>query len=375
VPETDRLRVLLAYRDHFSFVPGGIERHVHEVAAGLRDRFAIEVVASSRSRRSIVSNEEGYRLNLVAEYGRVAGAPLAPGVWAALRGPTDLIHLHCPSPTDELAFASGPRAAAVATFHADVHRAPLLTPVYRRLLLRTLRNCKRVIVSTDRLIDNSPVLTELARTHPDIFEVIPFGVDVERFSPRPTEAADRLRSRWPQGPVALFVGRFRHYKGLPELVRAVARTDQVLVMAGDGPLRDEVVALGSSLLGPRFVFLGSVRDEDLPDVYRAADIACMPSTSAAEVFGISILEAMASGLPAITTELGTATSRNNVDGSTGYVVPPGDVTALAGALSKLGDPETRSVLGAAARERVAEHFSVGRMLSRLERTYRDAVES
>ena len=100
-----------------------------------------------------------------------------------------------------------------------------------------------------------------------------------------------------------------------------------------------------------------------------ADVFVLPSTHRTEAFGIVALEAMASKLPLVTTELGTATSFYNEHGTTGFIVPPGDVHTLAESLSALvGTADLRVGMGRAARERVKD-FSLSSMLDAYETLY------
>jgi rhamnosyl/mannosyltransferase len=128
--------------------------------------------------------------------------------------------------------------------------------------------------------------------------------------------------------------------------------------------------MGKDFLGERFVHVYRAPDEELPDFYRAADVFCLPSTSSAEAFGISTLEAMACGLPVITTELGTGTSVVNVHERTGLVVPPRDVSNLTAAILRLlQDAELRTVFGRNARERAVAEYDVAAMFKRMATVY------
>ncbi len=199
--------------------------------------------------------------------------------------------------------------------------------------------------------------------------VIPFGVNIETFTPGP--------GRSETGRVSLlFVGRLRHYKGLDVLLRALARLPGPrLVIAGEGPEGPRLRRLAARLgLGDRVRFAGNVSPADLPPLYRSADAFLLPATSPAEAFGIVLLEAMASGLPCITTEVGTGTSWVVQDGVTGLVVPPSDPAALAGAIRRLaGDAALRARMGAAGRARVEAEFTQERMVQRVEEVYREVA--
>ena len=119
-------------------------------------------------------------------------------------------------------------------------------------------------------------------------------------------------------------------------------------------------------LSSRVYFFGDVAEEELPLYYAAADLFVLPSVSRAEALGLVLVEAMASGLPVVSTELGTGTSFVNVDGETGLVVPPGDAEALAAAIrTLLANDEMRQRMGAAARERARREFSAQAMAARI----------
>lgn len=371
------MRILQVYRDYFTQLPGGIERHVHDLAHGLSYLGQMEVLASSRSRRSLTFDDAGVTVRLVPELGRPAGVPLCPQFPRVMRASSpQLIHLHCPNPTGEVSVLAARRGVTkVATYHADLHRGKWLVPVYRPVLERFLSSCDKVIVSSRELIEHSPVLSRLEERDPTRIETIPFGVDLQRFSPEKTTHASDLRQSWgADRPVVLFIGRLRYYKGINVLIEAMSALEATLVVVGEGLMTGEVAALGRKTLGSRFIHVSGVADEVLPDFYRAADVFCLPSISSAETFGIAALEAMASGLPVVTTELGTATSVVNVDRETGRVVPPRDPEALANALDDLlQDDERRKGLGRAARERAERRFDKQSMLQAVADVYRKAV--
>jgi rhamnosyl/mannosyltransferase len=124
------------------------------------------------------------------------------------------------------------------------------------------------------------------------------------------------------------------------------------------------------------VFLGEVPDGDLPGLYASADIFVLPANSRAEAFGKVLLEAMASGLPCVTTELGTGTSYVVRDGETGVVVPPRDPDALRIAIADLlDDPQRRAAMGQAGRSRIMDAFTQEIMLDRVMSVYTTAIHS
>ena len=170
----------------------------------------------------------------------------------------------------------------------------------------------------------------------------------------------------------MFVGRLVYYKGVEVLLDAMARCAGTLLIVGDGPLepalRQRATALG---IQDRVVFAERVSDEDLPAYYQASDVFVLPSIARTETFGVVQVEAMAAGLPVVSTNLPTGVPWVNRDGVSGLVVPPADVGALADAMGcLLADPELRERLGRNAAQRADDLFSRDRMVA----AFRDVVE-
>ena len=143
-------------------------------------------------------------------------------------------------------------------------------------------------------------------------------------------------------------------RALPQVIRALPNATFVVV--GDGDLRPALEAVAVSTgIGERVRFVGSVNDAALRDWYRKAEVFVMPSRQ--EGFGIVFLEAMAFGVPVIGGAAG-GTPDIIQDGVTGYLVNYGDVETLADRIvGLLTNPGLRDRMGAAARERVAEHYT------------------
>ncbi len=170
--------------------------------------------------------------------------------------------------------------------------------------------------------------------------------------------AARPRAHAAAHPVTLLsVGRLRAPKDFLTLVQAVARLEPGsfrLWIAGDGPDRKAVAAEVRRLALDDAVALLGPRD-DVDALLRAADVFVLSSTS--EGLPMSVLEAMAAGLPVVASAVGGVPEA--VDATTGALVPPRDPVALARALAPLvADPALRERLGAAARRRVERDFSV-----------------
>lgn len=207
--------------------------------------------------------------------------------------------------------------------------------------------------------------------------VVPPGVDVERFRPA-TGGEERADIRASFGlpverPLVLGVSRLVPRKGFDVLIDAVAQLDSdvVLAIAGDGRDRKRLIERAHRHgLAARVRFLGRVPDETLPGLYRSADVFAMPCRERwggleAEGFGIVFLEAAASGLPVVAGRSGGAHEAVD-DGVTGWVVDPGSVAEVAGAVGRaLSDAAARSEMGTAGRRRAVEEFSYDALVARL----------
>jgi glycosyltransferase involved in cell wall biosynthesis len=156
----------------------------------------------------------------------------------------------------------------------------------------------------------------------------------------------------------LYVGRLSAEKGVLELVEAARGLP--LRVVGDGPLRAQV---------PDAV--GFVPPSELGASYERAAIVAVPSRR--EGYGVVAREAMARGRPVVASAVGGLLDAV-VDGETGLLVPPGDVTALRAALERLlDDAELRARLGAAAREQAQRELSFDAATDALLRVYEDAL--
>ncbi|WP_226042301.1 glycosyltransferase family 4 protein [Natrinema sp. DC36] len=223
---------------------------------------------------------------------------------------------------------------------------------------------------TDLLLANSPdTARRLTETFGYDFEgVVPPGIDPEEFRPGVEPAFES------DDPAILFVGRLIESKGIDDLLEAVAALDgrQELHFVGRGErtrIRDRAAALG---IDDDVICHGEVTHPDLPAYHAGADVFCLPSHQ--ESFGMANLEAMACGLPVVTTDLeGITTYLSN--GENGLLARTGDPQDLADKLTMLVEsPSLRSRLGAQARKD-ADAFRWTAQAERFERICRTALES
>lgn len=356
--------ILHLYKD-YPPVLGGIENHIRVLAeAQVQAGHRVAVLVCNPGPRTTIREETGVTVIRAGRLMTAASMPLSlsqPFHVARLR--PDVVHIHSPYPLGELAnYLLGRAGATVITHHSDVVRQRGWLRLYGPLWRRVLARADRIIATSPRYIETSPWLWPVREK----CTVVPLGVDHRRFLP-PSAPYDGP-------PTLLFVGKLRYYKGVDTLLEALTELPGVyLEMVGEGPMRDEWAAQAARLgLADRVRFRGEVADTELPGWYHRAHIFVLPANARAEAFGTVLLEAMASGLPCVTTEVGSGTSWVVQDGVTGRVVPPRTPQALAGAIRQLLDsPDLRIEMGRAGRARVEAEFTQERMMVQVEAVYRE----
>ncbi|MHB8079157.1 MAG: glycosyltransferase [Candidatus Krumholzibacteriia bacterium] len=202
--------------------------------------------------------------------------------------------------------------------------------------------------------------------------VVPNGVDTDRFHPPAAKAsapARRLAGLPPEGLLLAMVARLSPEKNHLLTLHALADPragDWRLVLVGDGPLRHALPRLAEALkLTDRCHWLGERRDVEA--ILPCCDALVLSSHARIETAPLAVLEAMACGLPVIASNVGCV-QEMVLDGTTGIVVPPGDLAALRAGLACLaGDEATRRRLGQAGRARVVGQFSQTAMVEATER--------
>jgi glycosyltransferase involved in cell wall biosynthesis len=361
-----RRRLLLASQP----LDFGVPAHVLDLVEGLdRERYEITVACPPESSLwSRLRTRPDVRLHPMGRARRPS--PVDAFEFARLRRlvlAADLVHGHSSKAGFLVRLAAksaGRRSRCVFTPHGWSFWAAdgLEARLYLALERRAARWC-RTIVGVSAHERDAGLASGVGK--PGQYRVIPNGVDVDRFHGERRPVAGRI----------VMLGRLAPPKRPELVVRALARVrerrpDAELWLVGDGPLRGEVEALAGSLGLAGAVHVTGRRD-DVPQVL--ADAYCAVLASDYEGMPLSVLEAMAAGLPVVATSFGGLDEVID-DGETGFVVERGSVEALAAALGRLlADPALSGRIGAAGRRRAEERFSVRRMVAETAALYDEVL--
>ncbi|MBA3788861.1 glycosyltransferase family 4 protein [Patescibacteria group bacterium] len=348
---------------------GGLEKYAFEIATRLQKQHHWHVVVITTSER--YGHDEkiemsGLTVYRLGYYFKLSNTPFSVSwvtkIQKILKEENpNVINIHMPVPGigDITAMLAGKRPVIV-TYHAgsmmksdksNLCLINILIALYENGPLgMLLRRANHIICSS-----NSVRLNFLSKYSAKTSTITP-AVDVSIFSPMPEKRAKR--------PTILFVaglGIAEQHKGLITLIEAVKALQSEmpnvhLVIVGDGDMRNEYEHKVKELdLQKNVSFTGRLTGADLSEQYQRAHVFALPSIN--ESFGMTIIEAMASGLPVVASNIGDIPSLVT-DSQTGFLIPPGNVGLLKEKLLELlQNPELERTFGIAGYHKVVQGFN------------------
>ncbi len=357
---------------------GGVQKYVYEIGTRLQRVFGhdLTIVSSNWHKEENTAKTEeigGLEVVRLPYQFKVSSTPVSLGWERALRDlirseRPDVVNGHMPVPfiADAAArAAAGMQVPYVLTYHNDLTGHDLPTRIigrcyYPLLGSRTLHLSSAIVATSDYYAQQSSHLTgyleKLRYAAP--------GVDLERFR---GDRTDFLRRKYRLGDekILLYVGhldRESRHKGVQYLIRAMRiireSLDAKLVVAGRGNYIDRYRRLAADEGVPEdIIFAGFIPEDEMPLYFNSADLLVLPSCDRAEGFGMVLIEAQACGTPVIGTDVGGIPFAVD-DGVTGLIVPPGDVSGLAGAIVRvLDDPDLYRAMAENGPRRVRDLFT------------------
>ncbi len=364
---------------------GGMQRHTHELARGLVDAgHEVDVICPAAPElRPDLHGARWHLIDAPSDFRDPAWMTASAAELARLRRERDFDVIHAEGSSGLGLLRSGDELPAPLTvkFHGNylgllkaglrrAARQPATAPrEARQLLALTRKHVARGNATGFRpfeaMVPARQQLADTSRSHRldrRRVHVVPNGVDPAFWSPRATERRN--------GPVLVASGRLERDKGFDVALRALAQVDARLVLAGSGPMEQELHGLAASLgVADRVDFVGAKTPEELAELVPTADVYLFP-TIREEAAPLVLPEAMACGVPVIASRIGGIPEVIDRPGENGVLVPPGDADALAGATSQLlADDDLRRSMGDAARARILDEYTLERMIERTVEVY------
>lgn len=350
---------------------GGLGSHVYELARALTSQGdSVEVVSLSVKSLPAFTVLDGIKVHRPR---LIAGMPFYDwhlSNWLRKflnKNKFDVVHVH------GLRAAVATRGLSIPTLFTNhtsgLEKRSMSGSVSRSKALRRISHFPSMISPSLIRQQAAQTLGYLGKT-----QVIPNGVDADRFAPN----GDNWRKKLAldsEVPVLVFAARLVPVKGLSFLVNSLSLLPSEhfkLLVVGDGPERGHFIqALKQAGLSSRVELLGNVANTDMPAVFRTADIAVLSSSS--EGMSVSMLEAMACGLPVVSSAVGGMPELVS-DGVTGFLVPFDDCEKMANRIQQLlNDKVLRQQMGKAGRLKIEQSFTWQEIASRTRLVYGQLV--
>ncbi|MCY4426961.1 MAG: glycosyltransferase [Halieaceae bacterium] len=369
------MKVLHVYKTFFPDTHGGLEEVIRQICLnavdyGVESRiFALSPkpspsllkvggVSVVRARQTFEVASCGFCFHGLGEFREQAA-------WA------DVVHYHFPWPfADVMYLLHGSKTPSIVTYHSDIVRQRILQNLYRPLMYRFLGSMSRIIATSPNYRATSKVLDRFL----DKVEVIPIGID-ESCRPRQPDEGRLQALRDDVGEnFFLFVGVLRYYKGLHFLLEAVKDANYQVLIVGSGPMEKALKKQAKLMKLDNVRFCGYVDNDTKMLLFQLCRGVVFPSHLRSEAFGVALLEGAMCGKPLLSTETGSGSSHINLNGKTGYVVPPGCPQALREGLDKLYyNPRRSAAMGQTARRRYLKLFGGRLMGERYAQVYREVL--
>lgn len=367
------MRILHISKYYYPYV-GGVEnvcKYIVDNSAG----HEVAVICFNEGHLNSVGEVDGIKVYRVGALVTIARQAISLSYFTVLRKvikrfKPDVIHFHWanPYPAAILLLVIPKRVKLIIHWHMDIIKQRKIYRFVKPIETRLLKRADLVLVTSPQYREGSVPLQPFKEK----VRVVPNGIDESSFKLPSGKKIDAIRKKNNGKKIVFFVGRHILYKGLEYLIEAEKRvkSDCVFVIAGDGPLTPQLIA---SCHSKRVFFVGRLSDEMLNRYYYASSVFAFPSITKNEAFGMALAEAMYCYTPAVTFAIpGSGVNWVNLNGVTGIEAPNGDVEAFAEAIDLLlTDEKLAKTYADAAHHRVAQLFTVGKMMEEMGKCYQE----
>ena len=369
--ETKILHIPNYYPPHI----GGIEGVCYSIVTALPE-FKHQIICFNDKKRTEKEVYEGIPITRCGVWAKIFSQSVSFSFFRELTRifrtfAPDIVHFHTPNPLISvyLLLTIPKKTRLYVHWHSDIIEQGLLHFFYYPIERLLLWRADKILATSPAYIGGSKAL--LSRQ--DKLEIVPNTVDVNRWKKQEGDdrAIVKIKNLYERKKIIFTCGRHVPYKGLRYLIDAVPLISKnaVVVIAGEGPLTDELKKRAASLT--TVYFIGRLSDDELRQYLYAADIYAFPSVTRNEAFGVALAEAMYCGLPSVTFTIPfSGVNWLCLDGETGLESENGNVQAFADAINYLlTNNDLKKILGANATHRIETNFTIETIKESLKEIY------
>ena len=256
------MKVLHFYKTYYPHSYGGVEQVIFQLAEGGRQLgLETEVLSLSphgNERNQPIGRHIGHYAKRDIQLASTGFSLSAIGAFRELATSADVVHYHFPWPfMDLLHFIVPPGKPSLVSYHSDIVRQQMLLRLYSPLMERFLSSVGRIVAASPNYVQSSEVL----QRHLSKVRVIPYGLDEATYAEPSPQVLERWRTQV-GAEFFLFVGVLRYYKGLHILLEAAAGSPYPIVIAGAGPVENELREKTAQLGLTNLHLVGEVSEED-----------------------------------------------------------------------------------------------------------------
>ncbi len=370
------MKILHIYKTYYPDSYGGVEQVIYHLAnKATQNGICADVFTMSHTQKSLRYGNIHYENHNVYQMGTDFTLAATPFSFAAIKHfrkiakNYDILHYHYPYPfADLFHLIAHLRKPSLVTYHSDIINQKYLKYVYKPVQTLFLDRVDHIVATSQNYIDSSPVLQKYRSKTSAIL----LGLEDKYTQDFDRDVYTYWQKRF-EKPFFLFLGALRNYKGVHILLEAAKGLDFDIVIAGGGEALDAVKRNSQTI--PNVHFTGKISEADKYALLDLCYGVVLPSHLRSEAFGLVLVEGAMWGKPLISTELGTGTSFINLDGQTGIVIEPRNISALRQALQFLiADREQAKQMGMAARQRFEDLFQAEKMYDSYIHLYKDLVK-
>lgn len=367
------MRILQISKYYYPYT-GGIETTCKQLVE-LMPQYETAVLCFNEGKDDIVDVVNEHKVYRAGTFLTIARQAIAPTYRKMFKKAIhefnpDILHIHWANPFMAAMIVSViPKSVKVVLhWHMDIVNQKRIYPFVRPFETALLKRADMILATSQLYAESSNALKPFINK----VKVLPSAIEEEKLI---LKAEDKsvimnIKNTYGNKPIVFFVGRHIQYKGLLYLIEAAnfVKSDCVIVIAGNGPLTEKLKAQCKS---DKIHFVGRLSDDLLRQYHYASHVTAFPSITKNEAFGLTLVEGMYCGVPAVTFTIeGSGVNWVSKNNETCLEVENGNAKAYADAIDRLiTDEALWQRLSEAGKQRARDLFTVSKMCERMDKLY------